>query len=176
MILPKDLIPTDKMIVVLPSGAVVDLPVCHPSFKKWTGKLPDFDFGNKPVINYKDKGVFAELAILGLLTDSGWNGAWVETYGGRHFLQDMPSSWKLSQQDVLIPADKMEMLQKIWKTGKTTACFDVFAWKDGEVIFCEGKHKGKDRLTKAQHKFIEGALVCGVKASQLLIVEWDYLD
>ncbi len=173
MILPLELTPSDIMTVPLPSGNTVDLPVCHPTFSSWSEKLPNFDFGKKPIVNYKGKGVFAELAILGLLIDSGWNGIWVETYGGIHFLKDMPTSWKLSQHNISITLDKETLLKNIWKTGKTTACFDVFAWKDNDILFCEGKHKGKDRLTKAQTKFIEGALACGVPIQSLVIVEWN---
>ena len=168
------LTPTNTMTVSLPSGNATNLPVCNLTFSNWLGKLPDFDFGKKPIVNYKGKGVFAELAVLGLLIDSGWNGVWVETYGGIHFLKEMPTSWKLSQHNISIPPEKEALLRNIWKTGKTTACFDVFAWKDSKILFCEGKHKGKDRLTKAQTKFIEGALACGVSAQSLMIVEWDY--
>jgi len=173
MILPPELTPSDTMTVSLPSGSKVNLPVCHPTFPSWSEKLPSFDFGKKPIVNHKGKGVFAELAILRLLIDSGWDGVWVETYGGIHFLKDMPTSWKLSQHDIPIPADKEALLQNVWKTGKTTACFDVFAWKGNDILFCEGKHKGKDRLTKAQTKFIEGVLTCGIPVQSLMIVEWD---
>lgn len=173
MILPLELTPSGTMTISLPSGNTVDLPVCHPTFPKWLGELPNFDYGKKPIVNYKEKGVFAELAILELLLDSGWNGVWVETYGGVHFLKDMPTSWKLSQHNISIPSEKEVLLRNIWKTGKTTACFDVFVWKDNDILFCEGKHKGKDRLTKAQTKFIEGALACGVPIQSLMIVEWD---
>ena len=170
-----ELIPTNTMTVSLPSGNTVDLPVCHLNFPKWLGKLPNFDFGKKPIVNYKGKGVFAELAILEILIDSGWNGLWVETYGGVHFLKDMPTSWKLSSHNISIPPDREALLRNIWKTGKTTACFDVFAWKGNEILFVEGKHKGKDRLTKAQTKFIEGALACGISVQSLMIVEWEML-
>lgn len=173
MILPLELNPTNTMTVSLPSGATVDLPVCHPTFSKWSGELPNFDYGKKPIVDYKEKGIFAELVILGLLNESGWDGVWVETYGGIHFLKDMPTSWKLSPHHISIPPDKEALLQNIWKTGKTTACFDVFVWRDNEILFCEGKHKNKDKLTNAQTKFIEGALVCGVSMQSLMIVEWD---
>lgn len=170
-----ELTPTNIITVSLPSGGKIDLPVCSLTFPKWSGELPKFDFGKKPIVNYKGKAVFAELAILEILIDSGWNGVWVETYGGIHFLKDMPTSWKLSQHNISIPLDKETLLKNIWKTGKTTACFDVFAWKGNEILFCEGKHKGKDRLTKAQTKFIEGALACGVPAQSLMIVEWEMI-
>lgn len=169
----NELTPTDTMNVSLPSGAIIELPVCHPTFSKWLGELPNFDFGKKPLVDYKGKGIFAELAILGLLIESGWNGIWVETYGGIHFLKDMPTSWKLLSHKISIPSDKEALLRNIWKTGKTTACFDIFAWKGDEILFCEDKHKGKDKLTNAQTKFIEGALSCGIPAESLMIVEWE---
>lgn len=126
------------------------------------------------MINYKGNAIFAELAILNLLKESGWEGVWVETYGGIHFLKDMPGGWKLAKNSVSIPTEKEVLLQNIFKVAKTTACFDVFAWKDNDILFCESKHKGKDRLTKAQTKFIEGALSCGIPEDSLIIVEWEY--
>ena len=47
-------------------------------------------------------------------------------------------------------------------------------WKNNNILFCEGKHKGKDKLTKPQTKFIEGALSCGIPEKSLMIVEWEY--
>jgi len=49
---------------------------------------------------------------------------------------------------------------------ETTACFDVFAWHENEILFCEAKEARKDRLTRGQEKFIEGALICGVSPDQ----------
>jgi hypothetical protein len=70
----------------------------------------------------------------------------------------MPREWNLESEHVLIPADKERLLKTIWKTAKTSACFDVFAWRDDQVLFCEAKRKGKDRFIVAQVRFIEGAL------------------
>jgi len=174
MTLPTQLEKRRELIVSLPSGNKTKLPLCYITFRKWIGKLPDFDYGGKPFIDYKNEAVFAELAILKLLIADGWNGAWVETYGGINFMQGMPNKWKLAENSISIPKDKEEILKNIWKVGNTTACFDVFAWKANDVLFCESKHKGKDRLTNAQTKFIEGALLCGIKEESLLIVEWDF--
>ena len=174
MIIPKEIILSNIITVILPSGASIKLPVYRSVFLNWSGKLPNFDFGKKPIIDYNGEGLFAEIAILRLFSDSGWNGVWVETYGGAHFLKDMPTDWKLSSHNVSIPSDKETLLKNIWKAGKTTSCFDIFLWKDNEILFCESKNRGKDKLTKAQTKFIEGALSCGVSTESLIIVEWDY--
>ena len=163
-----------EITVSLPSGNKAKLPLYYITFRKWIDKPPDFNYGGKPFVDYENKAVFAELAILKLLIADGWNGVWVETYGGTNFMQGMPKKWKLAENNIFIPKDKETILKNIWKAGNTTACFDVFAWKDNDILFCESKHKGKDRLTNAQTKFIEGALLCGIKEESLLIIEWDF--
>ena len=176
MILPAQLIPTEKQGIPLPSGATAALPVCHPVFLRWNDKPPAFDFGGKPIINDGGKPVFAELALLNLFCASGWDGVWVETFGGTHFLREMPSGWKLAPHHGAVPKEKDDLLRAIWKIARTTACFDIFAWNDTELIFCEAKQERKDRLTGAQHKFIEGALQCGVPSDSLLIAEWKFKE
>ncbi len=154
----------------------IAIPICHPDFPAWKGAAPVFDFGHKPLLDLQGKAAFAELVILRLLQAEGWEGSWIETYGGVHYLQDMPTDWKLQSVHVAIPPEREELLKRIWEKGKSTACFDVMVWKNGQVLFCEAKRKGKDRLTGAQYKFIEAALECGVKPEQLLIVEWNMVD
>lgn len=176
MDIPNELRPTETTGVLLPGGVTVSLPVCRPVFSLWNGPLISFDYGKKPVLNYKGEACFAELVILRMFLENGWDGIWVETYGGTHYLRTMPNEWKLGSEHVSIPADKEELLQKIWKTAKTTACFDVLAWNNGQILFCEAKRAKKDRLTDAQLRFIEGALACGISVKSLLIVEWTNLS
>jgi hypothetical protein len=172
MNLSPPLYPDSQMEVLLPSGKVTDLPVCYPTFSLWKGSIDIFSYGGKPLIDYEGAPIFAELAILRILLADGWDGVWVETYGGIHFLREMPHDWKLASHNIDIPIDKREVIRKIQKTAHTTACFDVFAWQGSEILFCEAKHKGKDRLTSGQLKFIEGALSCGISPQALVIVEW----
>ena len=172
MELPKDLQPTETIDILLPNGGTATLPVCRPAFSLWTGVPVSFDYGSKPVLTYKNKPYFAELVILQLLLEDGWNGVWVETYGGTHCLRTMPTKWRLGSKHVSLPADKEKFLKNVRKTAKTSACFDVFAWRGEQILFCEAKRVGKDKLTKAQIRFIEGALKCGVASESLLIVEW----
>ena len=172
MNIPIELQSTGTMDVTLPRGATVLLPMCHPVFSLWEGQPVDFDYGKKPILNYKGEACFAELVILRMLIEHGWDGVWVETYGGTHYLRTMPNKWILSSEHVSIPKDKEELLQSIWKTAKTTACFDVFAWHNDRILFCEAKRTGKDRFTDAQVRFIEGAIECKVSPESLLVVEW----
>ncbi len=164
------------MLVTLPSGKTIALPVCHPVFSRWRGNTQSFDYGGKPLLNHAGEACFAELVVLRLLLAAGWNGVWVETYGGIHYLSAMPQSWKVREGSIEIPDDKRELLANIWKTGATTACFDVLAWDGDQLYFFEAKHAGKDKLTLAQLKFIQGALACGVPFDHLVIAEWRLAD
>lgn len=173
MKLPSILIPKGKFVVPLLSGKEIVLPACHPKFVTWKGIPVDFSYGGKPILNYENSPMFAELIILRILQKSGWEGAWVETYGGINFLNEMPLGWKLQPHNIGIPKEKKDIILQIQKIAKTSACFDVFAWKGNEFVFCEAKNRGKDKLTNGQLKFIEGALSIGVSPESLLIVEWD---
>jgi len=108
-----------------------------------------------------------------LLIDNGLDAVWIETYGGTHYLRSMPNSCNLQSEHISIPQDKEDLLKKIWKQAKTTACFDVLAWDHNDnIIFLEAKHFKKDKLTQPQLKFIKGAIDCGISPDNLLIVEW----
>lgn len=170
---PSELQPTGKLEIEISGDRVVSLPVTTPKFQLWNGAPVNFNYGSKPVLNYKNEACFAELVILRILLEHGWDGAWVETYGGTHYLRSMPQAWDLKAEHISIPQEKDDFLKKIWQTAKTSACFDVFVWKGDQYAFFEAKRSGKDKLTSAQEKFIEGALACGVPSDSLVIVEWN---
>lgn len=163
----------DNLSVEFEDGEVVDLPVIRPKFKIWKGERV-FDYGGKPLLDYKGEVCFAELLIVKLLIDNGLNAVWIETYGGIHYLRSMPNNWKLKTEHIEIPQEKEDLLKKIWKKAKTTACFDVLAWDKENIMLFEAKHLKKDNLTKPQIEFIKGAMGCGINSNNLLIVEWDF--
>ncbi|OGF67140.1 hypothetical protein A3B01_01525 [Candidatus Nomurabacteria bacterium RIFCSPLOWO2_01_FULL_41_52b] len=166
---------TESEIFSLSSGEQVSIQKYFLHFDLWRGAKPEFDFGQKPILAFEGKACFAELAILRMFLKHGWDGAWVETYGGVHFLRSMPNTWSLKSEHIQIPADKEDLLKRIWKAGDTRACFDVLVWSGADIFFCEAKRLKKDRLNEAQKKFIQGALACGISPSQFLIAEWDLL-
>lgn len=170
--LPEVLRPSTELAVTLSSGATIALPMCRLALKKWDGEFDGFTYGGKPIIAHDGKPVFAELALLRLLVAGGWDGVWVETYGGPNYLRDMPGAWALRPWSIALPPEREELLKRIWKLAKSNACFDVFGWRDGDLVFLEAKQKGKDRISKHQPKFIEAALQCGVPADALIVVEW----
>ncbi len=167
--------PSGTETIILPSGESATIKKYFLKFKAWAGEKIAFDYGRKPIIDFDSEACFAELAILRLFLKNGWQGAWVETYGGTHFLNSMPLGWSLKSEHISIPDEKEKLLKKIWQAGKTKACFDVVVWQGHEVQFYEAKRSHKDRLTEAQKKFIQGAITCGIPLSSLFIIEWDYI-
>lgn len=164
----------DKLKIKLWDASEIELPISRPKFKLWSGERI-FDYGGKPLLDYKGRACFAELLITNLLIDNELDAVWIETYGGTHYLRSMPNGWNLRSEHISIPQDKEDLLKKIWKQSKTTACFDVLAWDHNDnIIFIEAKQFKKDKLTQPQLKFVKGALDCGISPDNLLIVEWNF--
>jgi len=78
----------------LPSGTTVNVPTCRMAFKAWTHKDKNGrpvtanlevinTFGRKEVLDHHGEPVFAELAILRLLTAEKWDGRWVTNHRER---------------------------------------------------------------------------------------------
>jgi len=173
--LPELLQPRALTRLQLPSGKFADLPICAPKFTKWTGQPPKFTFGNKPVLLHQGAPIFAELLVLRLLEAEGWAGVWVSSYGGLKFLREMPEGPALTSDLIEIPDAKREFIEALTRSiGRVGGCFDVFAWRDDELIFCETKRRGHDQLRQPQLGWIEAALVAGISSDRLLVVEWSF--
>ncbi len=170
--LPEILRPTSVCRVALPSGRTVELPQCCPSFERWRGALV-FTFGNKPLLAWEGKPIFAELLVLRLLQQDGWDGVWVSSYGGEKYVTAMPSDPMMTGVTVSLPSDKADVLEEIRKAGAQRAggCFDIVAWRGTNILCCECKRKGKDALRATQLAWIDGALRV-LSPRSLLVVEW----
>jgi hypothetical protein len=166
--LPSPLHPTQFMPLILPSGRSLNLPLCSPVFPEWTQPTDTFLFGGKQLLNYRGAPVFAELYVLRLLEEHGWEGAWISSFGGRKCMRDMPVDANLSNR-IELPPDREEILNKIAPKGG--GCFDVFAWREDDVLFCECKRSKRDQLQGTQLSWIDAALNSNV--NNFLVVEWD---
>lgn len=170
--LPDELRPIANLQMALPSGETIQLPCCRPIFERCA--LPvSFDFGHKPLLTYQGGPIFAELLILRVLEAHGWEGVWVSSYGGIKYLSQMPHDSSLKHGRVSLPDDRQSFLNRIWRrSGQQGGCFDVYAWRGEQVMFCEAKRQGKDRIRLSQRRWIEAAILEGVSLNSLLIVEW----
>jgi len=152
----------------LPSGETALISKCSRLFLRWQGTPISDTYGGKAVLDFNGEPVFAELAILGVLRESGWDGVWVDTYR-RKFRRSMPPDY------CDLPSHAHELYDRIRRAngGKVSGCFDVLAWKGQDYLFVEAKRRSKDFTRRTQRAWIEAALNSGIPLDSLLICEWD---
>jgi hypothetical protein len=166
---PSQLKPTTKEDIQLPSRWIVHIPKACPKFKKWSGKrVPrKHTYNGKAVLSYKGKA-FAELVILRMFQDEGWEGVWVDTYGTRYRSEYWPKN------EIELPLKQQRLLDRISKKlGKSwSGCWDVFCWKGNKVVFIESKKRGEDSIKDNQRKWLAAAINCRLPFNSFLLVEW----
>jgi hypothetical protein len=164
---PYLLEPTTFETMALPSGRVWKIAKARPLFAVWAGEQVKDTYGGKTVLSVHGKPAFAELVILRLLRDDGWDGRWVDTYRRKY----RTSYWP--KDEVQLPPVQERLLEKIYgKAGSNTGCWDVFCWKEKTRLFVESKPQGQDRFRKAQRRWLEAAIHCGLPLASFLVVEW----
>ena len=158
--------------LVHPSIRDVHVPKATALFQKWTGELPEDTFNHKPVLNYCGEMVFAELAILRCFQQEGWDGRWIDNFGKTKY---RIGYWGNTSEVIKdLPAKQKALLDRIQKANAECkgGCFDVFCWRDGNVVFAESKWKGNDQIRPNQARWLEAALSIGIPLDSFLIVEW----
>lgn len=160
--------PTTFEKLTLPSGKIVSVPKYEISFSLWDGDAIKDSDGNKQVLKYKGSPLFAELVVLNILKDNGWDGVWVDSYR-KYFRISMPGDLKEKYELPQIPA---KLFKKITNQTGFKGCWDVFAWKGNEFLFVECKRKGKDKIRDSQLVWLETCLRHKMSLSSFLLVEW----
>ncbi len=139
----------------LAPGRVVNVPKFFIHFREWARKnergrpftlegRPIDTYHGKPVLDYRGEPVFAELAILRLLESEGWEGRWVDSFGGVKFRTGL-----LNQPLCALPAGPKALFDNIAAAKRSRGgCWDVFAWRGKEFLFAEAK-RIKLRRTKS---------------------------
>ena len=177
---PNDLIPTASERLRLPSGRLVDVPKTMVTFKPWTGTPISHDLGGKPLLEVRDRPMFAELAIRSHFEGAGWDSRWVGTFGAGkkspYFLSDWADR-RLKEQpiDPIKDPEINDLLHRIEQHhGGFSGFWDVLAWKGPFRIFAEAKRYKKDRMRETQTAWLESALAAGLSIGSFLIVEWQF--
>jgi hypothetical protein len=158
---------TTPLTIALPSGDSARVPRCRYLFSPWQGPPIQETYGGKVVVESDGKPMFAELAILGVLQKSGWDGVWVDTYR-KKFRRGLPPDC------CELPLHAQKLYDRIsLSNGKTSGCLDIFAWKEDGYLLVESKRRSKDVIQATQKAWIEAALRSDVPLDSLLICEWD---
>jgi hypothetical protein len=140
-------------------------------FPRWLGGPPKkHSLGPKPLVNCAGVGVFAELAILPVLRQYGFDGAvWVDNYR-RCFRDAMPPA-------VCKLPERMGVLHEriVTANGGRRGCWDVLAWNRYGVLFVECKF-GADSIKPSQVKWLESSIRVGLHPENFAICDWSYSE
>ena len=118
MIYPKLLEPKTVENVRRTSGGEIQIPKSTTCFNEWSGDSFAATYGNKTILNLDGEPAFAELAILRIFQNDGWNGVWVDTYRSKYRTE----YWE-NKNGVELPADKQTLLENIYKiAGSVKGC------------------------------------------------------
>ena len=153
--------------ITLASGTV-DVPRFSWRFRSWAGKPVDDTYGGKAVMDCNGSPAFAELAIIPVLKEHGFDGAaWVDSYS-RCFRDAMPPA------KCAVPPQAQTVYDRIAAiNGGRGGCWDVLAWNGEGVTFVECKRKGKDRMTGSQKKWLESSFKARLRLDNFAICEWE---
>jgi len=154
--------------LVLSTGEKILVPKATPQFRRWSGEQLKNTYGGKALIDVSGEPLFAELAILRAFKSDGWSGVWVDTFGNR-----FRTIWEGCGVD--LPPEKKLFLDRLNLASNTrNGCWDVFCWRNDEVVFAEAKCLDNDRIRSTQVRWLEAVLRCGLKAESFLLVEWSF--
>ena len=138
----------------------------------WDGVPINDTYGNKPILNYKGKPLFAELFALKLYNEKGYNGVWVDTFK-RKFRTELPEN---KESTILLPEFIQEKLNTINPSGKMSGTWDLILWKGNKIEFVELKRKGKDKIRNTQIEFLKRALNAEIEIDNFEIFEWSEVN
>lgn len=167
---------------LLVAGQPVAVPKVQLQFRQWQGPPILDTFGNKPLVDFAGRAVFAELCVYELFRLSGWEARWVETYGAPAARPNLFTNWgevPRKQQQHLPLADTWvaELLTAIAASNKGSyaGCWDVLGWHGEYIVFAELKRLKKDRVQATQLVWLEAGLKAGLRLENFVFVEWEFL-
>lgn len=158
----------DGELFSLSSGDQISIQKYFLHFNEWKGAPVPNTYNNKPVIDWNGEPVFAELAVLRLFESHGWEGVWVDSYR-RKYRIGLPDVAELIE----LPEKQQKLIESIKaKTGRSGGCWDVFVWKDDQLLFIELKRQKKDVIQDSQRLWLEKSLDSNLTTDNFAFLEW----
>jgi hypothetical protein len=150
--------------LVLPAaGELVHIRTQQWALERWEGEDPPglaLTWGRKPRFSVNESRSCAELAIVHHLQAGGWDGVWVNAFGGELRTQWFPAPAARQLAEISAPGWAVDAFDRLRAAngGTLSGFFDVFAWREpGQAVFVEAK-VGPDRIRPTQLRFAEIAL------------------
>lgn len=166
---PELLKPVSSQRIELPSREEVEVPKST-VFRKWTGEIPKDTYNGKPILEFDGKIAFAELVILRIFEQAGWEGRWIGSYRNKSLV----GYWGNNVTKDLPPKQRIVLDSIRAKAGINGGCSVVFCWRDETVLFVEAKWKAHDTIRASQLRWLEAALDEDLPLESFLVVEWGF--
>lgn len=170
----------EEFLAVTHGDAPYRIPLYRTTFTAAISVEGIHTFGDKDLLLVDGRPQFAEVAILRLFQAAGWQGRWVETYGHGKRTPGLWNAWHRDgpQAQEHLPIEEAwvnERLDAIATAngGSFSGCWDVVAWTSDRLVFAESKKHKKDRIGGTQLRWLEAALICGMRVEDFLVVEWE---
>lgn len=163
---PATLTPTQTISFTTSLGPST-IPRAIPVFRPWIKASPGDSYGHKAFLDYRGSPMFAELVILAIFRDAGWDGVWVDSFRRRFWSGFQVSSKSLPEY----PASIVRCIHG--SGGFPRGCWDVICWREREIVFAEAKRGGHDCIRPTQIRWLSNALDRGgLSPENFLVVEW----
>lgn len=165
----------------LPSGREVSLPLATTTFRTWPAEVSIDTWGGKAVLDVNGEQTFAEVAVLRMFQESGWEARWLEAYNAAPGWPIVLDAWaatgiKACKRVPIADPRVEETLRQVIANndGKCRGCWDVVAWRGEALVLVEVKRTRQDRISKNQKRWVDAALDAGLSPEAFLIVEWEF--
>jgi hypothetical protein len=160
--------PARREALRLRPGWTVEVDVWRADFHPWTGARPESDWHGKPVVG-PPRRPFAELQILESLEADAWRGGWVYR-PGKFLLGWEPRTFAQAPPLVMALYDRLTQ-----RCSGSRGCWDVFCWRDAEVLFVESKWP-EDVIRAPQLRWLGAALEAGIPEQGFRLVECTWTE
>jgi hypothetical protein len=176
---PKSFIPNAVEPISAKNG-VIEVPNVQLTFKPWTGEPLADTWGGKATIDYGGVPMFAELALMHIAIDDGWNARWLETYSMKHGVPFQFMAWtgrplEQKESELIADARQLRLLESVAAANGTYyGCWDVIVWHNDRTIFIESKRHKADKIRDTQVRWLESGLAAGLNPDDFLIAQWDF--
>ena len=175
--LQKTAVTVNWMNLPLGHDPVKRLVLAFDEFNAPTTDVERFDTckHNKPFIAGKPGPVFAEIALVRLLNEGGWEARWIDNYRNKVWCR-MPYEDPEGPEDAL-PLREQQLYCRIWRAngGRRGGCWDIWAWRGNRHIFVEAKMMGgRDKIRLSQVHWFRAAISQGIPKRSFCVVERRY--